>query len=363
MRSLHTEFRFTPVSAGINVRTRIIILAMVLVSLNVLAWLCAVLSFQTFPLLLGTALLAYTFGLRHAVDADHIAAIDNVTRKLMQQGQRPVGVGLFFSLGHSTVVFGLSMAFAATSVTLKDNSFQNVAGVIGTSVSGFFLLGIAAINFLILIAILRTFESVKRGNPSAEEDLDSILARRGLMGRIFRALFRLINHSWQMYLVGFLFGLGFETATEVGLLGISATQAFRGLPIWFILILPALFTAGMCLADSIDNLLMLGAYGWAFIKPIRNLYYNLAMTFISAVVALIMGGIEILGLIRDQLKMQGTFWDAVAALNDKSGMLGFIIIGVFVVSWVTSILIYRLNRFDEIEVDTVPEVRESQQAN
>ncbi|MEI9998675.1 MAG: HoxN/HupN/NixA family nickel/cobalt transporter [Verrucomicrobiota bacterium] len=335
-----------------TLRSRIILLAVFLVAANALAWAWALVSFHAFPLLLGTASLAYIFGLRHAVDADHIAAIDNVTRKLMQQGQRPVGVGLFFSLGHSTIVFGLSVALAATSVALKDHfdSFENVGGIVGTTVSAFFLLAIAGMNILVLAAIWRTFQSVKRGEPYVDEDLDLILAQRGLMGRLFRSLFGLISRSWQMYFVGFLFGLGFDTATEVGLLGISATQASRGLPLWSILVFPALFTVGMGLVDSIDSLVMLGAYGWAYVKPIRKLYYNLTITFVSVVIAVIIGGIEALGLIGGQLGMQGAFWSAIGSLNDHFNTIGFIIVGVFVVSWAASVLIYRLNRFDEIEV-------------
>ena len=355
MRSPSVEIQLVPVGVETNLRSKIIVLAIVLVSMNVLAWFWALISFHGFPLLMGTAFLAYTFGLRHAVDADHIAAIDNVTRKLMQQGQRPVAVGLFFSLGHSTIVFGLSVAIAVTSVTLKDkfDSLQNVGEIIGTSVSAFFLLGIAVVNILILIAIWRTFESVKHGEVYVDEDLDLILAKRGLTGRIFRSLFRLITGSWRMYLVGFLFGLGFDTATEIGLLGISATQASKGLPIWLILVFPALFTVGMCLIDTIDSLLMLGAYGWAFVKPIRKLYYNMTITFVSAVVALVIGGIEALGLVNNQLRMQGTFWDAITSLNNNFSTIGYIVIGVFVVSWVASITIYRLNRFDEIVVNTM----------
>ena len=329
-----------------------------LIAANVAAWVWALIAFHSYPVLLGTALLAYTFGLRHAVDADHIAAIDNVTRKLMQQGQKPVGVGLYFSLGHSTIVFGLSIAIALTSVAIKDhfNSFASIGGIVGTSVSAFFLLAIAIANIFILISVYRTFKHVKNGGAYVDEDLNLILAKRGFFGRIFRNLFRLVNHSWQMYPVGFLFGLGFDTATEVGLLGISATAAAKGLPIWSILVFPTLFTAGMALIDSTDSILMLGAYGWAFVKPIRKLYYNMTITFVSIVVALLIGGIEALGLIGDQFALKGAFWEMMDSLNDNFGTIGFVIIGVFVASWMASLLIYRLNRYDEIEVDTDPAV-------
>ena len=290
------------------------------------------------------------------MDADHIAAIDNVTRKLMQQGKRPVGVGFFFSLGHSTIVFGLSVVIALTSVAIKDrfNSFEAIGGLIGTSVSAFFLLAIAIANIFILVSVYRTFQHVKRGGRFVDEDLNLILAKRGFFGRIFRNLFRLIEHSWQMYPVGFLFGLGFDTATEVGLLGISATEATKGLPIWSILVFPTLFTAGMALVDSTDSILMLGAYGWAFVKPIRKLYYNMTITFVSVLVALLVGGVEVLGLIGGQFEMHGAVWDMIGSLNDNFGVIGFAIIGVFVLSWAASIIIYRMNRYDEIEVSTAP---------
>jgi high-affinity nickel-transport protein len=336
-----------------EVRGRIGLMYAVLIAGNVVAWAWALVAFHGYPLLLGTALLAYTFGLRHAVDADHIAAIDNVTRKLMQEGKRPVGVGLFFSLGHSTIVLALSVAIAVTSVAIKDHfdSFENVGGIIGTSISAFFLLAIATANIFILVAVYRTFRTVKNGGVYCEEDLNLILAKRGFFGRIFRNLFRLIAHSWQMYFVGFLFGLGFDTATEVGLLGISATEASKGLPIWSIMVFPALFTAGMALVDSTDSILMLGAYGWAFVKPIRKLYYNMTITFVSVIVAVFIGGIEALGLIGDQLKLQGAFWEFMDFMTDDKnfGMIGFGIIGLFAASWIVSIVIYRINNYDEIE--------------
>ena len=331
-----------------------------LLAVNLGAWIWAYASFHGHLALLGTALLAYSFGLRHAVDADHIAAIDNVTRKLMQQGQRPVGVGLYFSLGHSTIVFALSVAIALTSVAIKNHfgALASLGGIIGTSISAFFLLAIAAANTIVLASVYRTFRVVKAGGPYVDEDLDLLLSQRGFFGRIFRGLFRLISQSWHMYFLGFLFGLGFDTATEVGVLGISATGASSGIPIWSILVFPALFTAGMALIDSTDSILMLGAYGWAFIKPIRKLYYNLTITFVSILVALFIGGIEALGLIGDQWKLQGPFWNMIGYVTDDEnfGKLGFIIIGLFFFSWMASILIYRRNRYDEIEVNTGPAI-------
>jgi len=338
--------------AGSGLRGRTVALYALLAGLNVGAWIWAFAAFHHYPLLLGTALLAYTFGIRHAVDADHIAAIDNVTRKLMQQGQRPIGVGFFFSLGHSTIVFALSVAIALTSVALKAHfqAFESIGGLVGTTVSALFLLILATANIFILISVWQTFQHVRRGGKYVDEDLNLLLARRGFFGRIFRSLFRLVDHSWQMYLVGLLFGLGFDTATEVGLLGISATQATRGLPIWSILVFPTLFMAGMALIDTTDSILMLRAYGWAFVKPIRKLYYNMTITLVSIVVALLIGGIEVLGLVGGQMNLHGLVWDVIASLNNHFGLIGFVIIGVFALSWALSVFIYRVKRYDEIEV-------------
>ena len=339
-------------SAGFGaLRTRIAGLSVLLLAANLAAWAWALLAFRDHPVLLGTALLAYGFGLRHAVDADHIAAIDNATRKLMQDGQRPVAVGFFFSLGHSTIVVFASIAIAATATAFKDQfeAFKGIGGVIGTLVSVLFLLAIAAMNIVILANVYRTFRRVKAGAAYAEEDLDMLLAGRGLLARLFRPLFGLIRRSWHMYPLGFLFGLGFDTATEVGLLGISAAQASQGLSIWSILVFPALFTAGMSLVDTADSILMLGAYGWAFVKPIRKLYYNITITSVSVVVAFAVGGIEALGLLAGRLHPKGTFWEWVGRLNEHFGLLGYVIIAVFAVSWVLSIAIYRWRRFDLLE--------------
>jgi nickel/cobalt transporter (NiCoT) family protein len=324
----------------------------VLIGANILAWVWALIAFRDYPLLLGTAFLAYAFGLRHAVDADHIAAIDNVTRKLMQEGKRPVSVGLFFSLGHSTVVVLASVGVALATGLLQGRfaSFKLVGGVVGTLVSAAFLFLVAAANLLILLSVYRTFREVRRGGAFVEEDLNHLLARRGLLGRLFRPMFRLVERSWHMYPLGFLFGLGFDTATEIGLLGIAAAEASRGLPVWSIMVFPALFTAGMSLIDTTDGVLMLGAYGWAFAKPIRKLYYNLTITFVSVLVAVLVGGIEALGLIADQLKLEGPFWTLIGGLNDNFGRLGYLIIAIFAGSWLVSIAVYRLWRFDLVEV-------------
>jgi high-affinity nickel-transport protein len=339
-----------------GLRARVIGIYALLIGANVAGWLWAVSAFRSYPILLGTAMLAYTFGLRHAFDADHIAAIDNVTRKLMQEGKRPVAVGFFFSLGHSTIVVLLSIAIAVTATALQSrfDAFTTIGSVVGALVSAFFLFAIAAANILVLMSICRTFHSVKNGGKFIEEDLDLMLAQRGFMGRVLRRFFHLIERSWHMYPLGLLFGLGFDTATEVGLLGISATQAAQGLSIWSILVFPALFTAGMSLMDTTDGVLMLGAYGWAFLKPIRKLYYNLTVTAVSVIVAVVVGGLEVLNLIGDRLGLTGGggFWGAIGAINDNFGVLGYIIVGIFVLSWLISFAVYRAKRYDEIQVAT-----------
>ena len=337
--------------AADNLRGRIVAMYGILFAFNVGAWIWAGMAFHRYPVLLGTALLAYSFGLRHAVDADHIAAIDNVTRKLMQDGKRPVAVGFMFSLGHSTVVVLGSAAIAEAALALQHrlDAVRNIASVVGSLVSAFFLFAIAIINLVVLRSIYRTFVRVRRGEPYVEEDLNLLLNGRGFLSRIFRPMFHMIDRSWHMYPLGVLFGLGFDTATEVGVLGISAAEAAKGLSFWAILVFPVLFAAGMSLIDTTDNILMLGAYGWAFVKPIRKLYYNITITSVSVVVALVVGGIEALGLLGEHFHFEGWFWDSVARLNDNFGTLGYFIVGLFALSWIVSIAVYKWRRFDELD--------------
>ena len=335
-----------------RVRSKLFGIYGVLIAINVIAWTWAVVAFRDHPVLLGTALLAYGFGLRHAVDADHIAAIDNVTRKLMQEKKRPVTVGFFFSLGHSTVVVLASVAVAITASAMQSrfDHYKEIGGIIGTLVSVLFLFAIALMNLIILRSIYQAWRNVRSGGVYVDDNFDLLLADRGFLARIFRPLFRVITKSWHMYPLGFLFGLGFDTATEIGLLGIAATQASKGLSPWAIMVFPALFSAGMSLIDTLDGHLMLGAYGWAYLKPIRKIYYNMTITLVSVIVAVVIGGIEALGLLADHLKLQGPVWDAIGTLNNNFGTLGYIIIGIFVVSWIASVLIYRVRRFDDMEV-------------
>ena len=330
---------------------RVAALFTALIAANLAAWAWAIAAFHDYPVLLGTALLAYSFGLRHAVDADHIAAIDNVTRKLLQTGKRSSAVGLYFSLGHSTVVVlaSLLIALGAGALNARFSAIKDLGGVIGTSVSALFLFAIAFANLFILAGVYRTFQRVKAGGRLVEDDLDMLLAGCGFLGRLFRPLFGFIRSGWQMYPLGLLFGLGFDTATEIGVLGISAAQAAKGLSIASLLVFPVLFTVGMALVDTADSALMTRAYGWAFVKPIRKLYYNLTITAVSVLVALLVGSVEALGLIADKLDLHGGFWEWVSMLNDDFGVLGYVIIALFVMSWIVSMLVYRVKGYDRLD--------------
>jgi nickel/cobalt transporter (NiCoT) family protein len=333
-------------------RRPVTLLCAVLAGFNVAAWIAALVVFRAHPVLLGTALVAYSLGLRHAVDADHIAAIDNVTRKLMQEGKRPVGVGLFFAMGHSTVVILAAAGVAGVASVLAGSfdRFKSVGSVIGTGISASFLFVIATVNLIILRGVWRTFQHVRKGGHYVEEDFDLLLNSRGLLSRWLSPLFRLISESWHMYPLGFLFGLGFDTATEVAVLAASAAAAVNGVSIWAIMVFPALFAAGISLIDTSDGILMLGAYNWAIIKPMRKLYYNLTITFVSVVIAVLIGGIETLGLMGDQFALKGAFWGGVGALNDNFTALGFAVIGLFIMAWVGSVIFYRYNGLDEVQI-------------
>ncbi|MFP3849732.1 HoxN/HupN/NixA family nickel/cobalt transporter [Pseudomonas sp. W5-01] len=339
-------------NANPETRRKLISTYALLLAINVFAWMWVFIAFRDHPVLLGTALLAYGFGLRHAVDADHIAAIDNVTRKLMQEGQRPAMVGFFFSMGHSAVVVIASLLVALTTSALSDRfeGFKEIGGVIGTSVSATFLLLIALMNLIILRSIYKAWKNVRAGGKYNDDDFDLLLANRGFLARLFRPLFRVITRSWHMFPLGFLFGLGFDTASEIALLGISASQAAQGMSPWSIMVFPILFSAGMSLVDTLDGHLMLGAYGWAYLKPMRKIYYNMTITLVSVVVAVLISGVEGLGLLADKLSLQGPFWDLVGDMNDHFGMLGYLIIAVFVLSWLASVALYRFKGFDRMEL-------------
>jgi nickel/cobalt transporter (NiCoT) family protein len=336
-----------------EMRNRILRVYSFLFLFNVGAWGVALLAAVRYPILLPTAFLAYSFGLRHAVDADHIAAIDNTTRALMRDGQRPVGVGLFFSLGHSTVVVALSIVLALSAGLVSDiPTLREIGGLVGTSLSAAFLLIIGTINLIVLVDIVRMFRRVSAGSSYDEESLDDFLNQRGLLARIFRPALRAIRSSWQMYPLGLLFGLGFDTASEVALLGLAATSGASHIPVGYILILPILFAAGMSLVDSTDGILMLGAYGWAHIKPIRKLYYNLNITLVSVLIAFVIGGIEVLSIAADRMSLRGGLWNLVGSLD--FGVLGIGIVAIFVASWAVSTAIYRWKRYDDLPAARSP---------
>ncbi|MDQ2809185.1 MAG: HoxN/HupN/NixA family nickel/cobalt transporter [Chloroflexota bacterium] len=337
-----------------EVRAKVISMYVIIFIVHVVLWGLTLLASTQYAVVLGTGLLAYSFGLRHGVDADHIAAIDNVTRKLMQENKRPVAVGFFFSLGHSTVVVLLSIvvALAAAFVQTSLPQWKEVGGLIGTFVSATFLYLIGFINLLVLIDVFKMFRKVTRGGTYSEETLETFLAQRGLMNRFFGPLVRAIDRAWKMYPLGFLFGLGFDTASEVALLGIAASAGGSGMPVYFILLFPLLFAAGMSLVDTTDSIMMLGAYGWAFVKPVRKLYYNLNITLVSVLIALVIGTVEFMSILADKFNLTGGLWNWVGNLNFE--VIGYLIIGIFVVSWVGSTLIYKIKRYDDIEATLEP---------
>lgn len=296
----------------------------------------------------GAGVLAYTLGLRHAFDADHIAAVDDTTRYLLQKGQRPLAVGLFFSLGHSTVVFTFvtSIAIVASQAQSFQESFQGTGAIIGTLVSGSFLYLIATLNLVVLSGIIKVWRQAKRGEYSAEQ-LDDLLAKRGLMNRVFRGRYnRFINHSWQMYPVGLLFGLGFDTATQVGLIAIAGTTALAGgLPPLAIVALPLIFAAGMTLMDTLDGIFMSKAYGWAFVSPVRKIYYNITTTSLSIFVAFVIGTIELLSLLSEQFELAGQPWEFLGSIDIN--LAGRIVVAVFLIVWVGAVLNWKLRNLDE----------------
>jgi nickel/cobalt transporter (NiCoT) family protein len=323
---------------------------------------------RTYGIFLGLGILAYTLGLRHGVDADHICAIDNTTRKLLQQGKRPHTVGTWFSLGHSTVVLGLlvGLVVAARWVVTNLPGFEAEGGMIGGTVSGGFLYLIAAINLLILFEIYAIFRKLRAGSLD-EQALEEQLNQRGFMSRYFNFLFRLVNEPWQIYPIGVLFGLGFDTATEVALIAITVTvgTATAGFPLWTVLVLPVLFTCGMVLVDTSDGVGMRYAYGWAFLKPIRKVYYNLTMTVISVLVAFLIGTIELLGVAAAAFHLTGGpfgLWGAVGWLNggvgtanfDIWGYVGIAIVVLFLGCWLVAIAIYRWRRYEEVGFGPAP---------
>ncbi len=333
---------------GEQVRLALFYAAIVLI--HVVGWGLLLSVAPQYPALVGLGGLAYSFGLRHAFDADHISAIDNTTRKLLQDGKKPVGVGFFFSLGHSTVVLlialalGLAVRVIVEGVVGENGALKNIGGIVGTTVSGVFLLLIGLLNLIILLDIIGVFRRMRRGEYN-RDTLEEHLVAGGVLTRVFRGLFRVITESWQMYPIGFLFGLGFDTASEVALLAISAGAASQGLPFAAVISLPIIFAAGMSLMDTTDGAFMAKAYSWAFSNPIRKLFYNLTMTGLSVFVALFVGLVELSQILIQVLGLEGGAWDAIA--NFELGNLGFIIVGSFILAWIVAFALFKTRRIEE----------------
>jgi high-affinity nickel-transport protein len=327
-----------------------------LTAANVTVWVAALVIFRGRVNLIELGGIAYLLGLAHALDADHICVIDNVTRKLMQDGQRPALVGFYFSLGHSTIVLLLTIAIAIGTGTVQSefSTLAKTGGLLGTLVSAFFLFAVASMNLLVLRSVANTFNRVMRGEAYVDQDLAPVLNSMGRIGRTVNPVLRLLDRSWKMYAVGFLFGLGFDTATQVGMLGISATAATHGMHVQDILVFPILFTAGMCFVDTADGVLMLGAYGWAFVHPVRKLYYNLTITAVSVLIAFVVGTLEVLGVIGGKYDLHGAFWHGIGTLNNDYhfGMIGVLVIGIFILSWIISVVAYRCMNYRQLELMT-----------
>lgn len=327
--------------------TRLAGLYSVVAGLHVLGWGLYVRYAAHYPSLVGLGFAAYMFGLRHAFDADHIAAIDDTVRFMLQKGKRPLGVGFFFSLGHSTIVLGLAVAIACSASAVKRELpwLQSIGGILGAGVSGTFLWVIGILNLIVLLDILKIWKKAQTGTHS-HVHLEELLLQRGLINRLFGGwLPKLMNHSWQMYPLGFLFGLGFDTASEVGLLAMTAGASAGDLPITAVLSLPILFAAGMSVMDTTDGVLMSKAYNWALLNPLRKIFYNITATGLSVVVALGIGTIELLQIFISMGGLRGKFFDVVAALD--FGILGYIVVGLFLLAWGCSVALWKFGRIEE----------------
>src|SRR5579864_2991187 len=327
--------------------------------LHVAGWGLLLMFAAGHPTLLALGGLAYTFGLRHAFDADHISAIDNTTRKLLQDGRKPVGVGFFFSLGHSTVVFliaaalGLAVRWIVEGVS-NGGQLRSIGAVLGSGLSGGFLVLIGVMNLIVLLDVVRVYRRMKSGGyDSASLELD--LTAGGFMTRIFGRVFKVIRHSWQMYPVGFLFGLGFDTASEVAILAVSAGAAANGVPFLAVIALPLIFAAGMSLMDTADGAFMAKAYSWAFASPIRKVFYNLTMTSLSVFVALFVGLVELLQVMIQVLGLHGGMFGAIAGF-DLVGRAGYFIVAAFILAWTAALMIYKARRIDERWAEAVDKV-------
>ena len=329
-------------------KAKIITVYVIIASATAMGFLASTIVGRLSVLLAGLGVIAYVFGLRHGVDADHIAAIDNTTRKLMQDNQRPFTVGMWFSLGHSTIVIGLIVAliFATRTVIGRIPALENGGAIIGTTVSGAFLLLIGIVNLVIFLNIYHLFRDMKKGRFDKNQ-LETLLDNRGFLNRYFRPLFKIVKRPWQIFPIGVLFGLGFDTATEVALIAISVgIGVSSSVPVWMILVLPFMFTCGMVLVDTTDGVTMRAAYGWAFSNPLRKIYYNLTVTVISVLVALTIGTTELLQVLANELGLTGGFWSWLNGLDFET--IGFAIILIFLVSWIVSVAVWKHKRFDKL---------------
>ncbi|MGD0318157.1 MAG: HoxN/HupN/NixA family nickel/cobalt transporter [Nitrososphaerales archaeon] len=318
-----------------------------IVIVTILAFTASVIIGRTSVALAGLGAVAYVFGLRHGVDADHIAAIDNTTRKLIQEGKRSPTVGTWFSLGHSTIVVGLiiGLVIATRSIAAKIPALQSGGAVVGTLVSGVFLFLIGLLNSIIVFGVYRVFKQLRQGELNQTE-LEEYLNKRGFMNRFFRPLFKMISAPWQIYPIGVLFGLGFDTASEVALIAISVgVGVSTSIPIYYILVLPLMFTCGMVLVDTTDGVTMRLAYGWAFLNPVRKVFYNLTVTVISVLVAFVIGGIEVLQVLSTELNLSGGFWDWLDGLNFET--IGYGIAAIFATAWVVSVIVWKYKKYDQ----------------
>lgn len=342
----------SPLSLSRSEKFGLVSLYLPIILATILGFVAAAAIGRISTVLAGLGAVAFVLGLRHGLDADHIAAIDNTTRKLMQDGKRPFTVGTWFSLGHSTIVVGLIvlLVLSTRAITGSIPLLQSDGAVLGTAVSGAFLWIIGGVNILIALGIYRIYSEMRAGKLDPDQ-LEELLNKRGFLNRYFSALFRVVRKPWQIYPIGVLFGLGFDTASEVALIAISVgVGVSSSVPLWMVLVLPFLFTCGMVIADTTDGVTMALAYGWAFLKPARKIYYNLTITIVSILVAFAVGAVEVLQVLSSELHLSGGLWNTLNGVNFES--LGFLIVAIFVASWIVSIAVYKYKRFEEIAVDT-----------
>ena len=343
-----TESESSPFGLSHAEKFEVVLVYLPIIVSTVLGFVASAIIGNKYTVLAGLGIVAYVLGLRHGVDADHIAAIDNTTRKLMQEGKKPLTVGTWFSLGHSTVVVGLIVAFVLSTRAVAGAipALQSSGAILGTVISGIFLCIIGLVNLVIAGGIYKIYNELRSGKLDHAQ-LEELLNKRGFLNRYFSSLFKIVRKPWQIYPIGLLFGLGFDTASEVALIAISVGVGVKSsVPLWMILVIPFMFTCGMVLADTTDGVTMRMAYGWAFLKPIRKIYYNLTLTLISILVAFLIGGVEVLQVLSEEMNLTGAFWSLLNSLDFET--LGFAIISIFVVCWLVSIVIYKYKRIEDI---------------